>query len=42
VLEYGSPQELIERNGAFASMVNDTGDEMATTLRMRARNHHNR
>lgn len=38
VLEYGSPHELIERNGAFASMVNDTGEEMATTLRMRARN----
>ena len=38
VLEYGSPHELIERNGAFASMVNDTGEEMANTLRMRARN----
>jgi len=38
VLEYGSPHELIERNGAFTSMVNDTGEEMANTLRMRARN----
>ena len=38
VLEYGSPHDLIERNGAFASMVNDTGNEMANTLRLRARN----
>ncbi len=38
VLEYGSPHELIASNGAFASMVNDTGDEMANTLRLRARN----
>lgn len=38
MLEYGSPHELIERNGAFTSMVNDTGEEMANTLRMRARN----
>jgi ATP-binding cassette subfamily C (CFTR/MRP) protein 4 len=36
VLEYGSPHELIERGDAFASMVADTGEEMAATLRMRA------
>jgi ATP-binding cassette subfamily C (CFTR/MRP) protein 4 len=38
VLEYGSPHELIERDAVFASMVNDTGEDMAATLKMRARN----
>ena len=34
VLEYGSPHELIEKvNGAFSSMVDDTGDEMSKLLR---------
>lgn len=37
VLEYGSPAELIRRdNGAFASMVNDTGEAMSNDLRQRA------
>ena len=38
VLEYGSPHELIERDAAFASMINDTGEEMASNLKLRARN----
>jgi len=37
VLEYGSPAELIRRvNGAFASMVNDTGEAMSGELKQRA------
>lgn len=36
VLEYGSPSELILLNGQFASMVNDTGVEMAKELKRRA------
>ena len=38
VLEYGSPRELIANGGAFSRMIDDTGDEMAATLRERARN----
>ena len=37
VLEYGSPNELIQKGGDFASMVNDTGEEMSKLLRSRAR-----
>lgn len=37
VLEYGSPHELIQKGGAFASMVRDTGDEMSSLLRSRAK-----
>jgi ATP-binding cassette subfamily C (CFTR/MRP) protein 4 len=37
VLEYGSPNELILSGGAFCSMVNDTGEEMASVLKARAR-----
>ena len=37
VLEYGSPSELIQKNGDFASMVNDTGDEMSELLRSRVK-----
>ncbi|KAL7520054.1 hypothetical protein ACHAWX_004806 [Stephanocyclus meneghinianus] len=37
VLEYGSPHELIQSGGAFASMVRDTGDEMASLLKSRAK-----
>ena len=37
VLEFGSPAELLRReNGAFASMVADTGEAMAGELRQRA------
>jgi ATP-binding cassette subfamily C (CFTR/MRP) protein 4 len=36
VLEYGSPHELIQKGGAFASMVKDTGDEMSKYLTSRA------
>lgn len=36
VLEYGSPNELIERNCHFARMVDDTGVEMSAKLRGRA------
>lgn len=38
LVEYGSPKELIERGngGAFASMVNETGEDMAAMLRARA------
>lgn len=35
VLEYGSPSELILKNGDFASMVNDTGEDMSKLLRSR-------
>lgn len=38
LLEYGSPHELISQEGAFCSMINDTGDEMATILKDRAKN----
>ena len=37
VLEFGSPHELISNGGAFCSMIDDTGDEMAVTLKERAR-----
>lgn len=38
MLEYGSPHELIEKvNGAFASMVNDTGSAMKRELTSRAK-----
>lgn len=37
VLEFGSPQELIANGGAFCSMIDDTGEEMAVTLKERAR-----
>jgi ATP-binding cassette subfamily C (CFTR/MRP) protein 4 len=37
LLEYGSPQELIANGGVFCSMIDDTGDEMAVTLKERAR-----
>lgn len=37
VLEYGTPHELIEKGGDFASMVSDTGDEMSTLLKARAK-----
>jgi ABC-type multidrug transport system fused ATPase/permease subunit len=37
VLEYGSPLELIQKGGAFASMVNDTGEEMSSLLKSRAK-----
>lgn len=36
VLEFGSPRDLIEMDGHFASMVQDTGEEMSTELRRRA------
>lgn len=35
VLEFGSPSQLIQDRGAFASMVSDTGDAMSTELRQR-------
>ena len=37
LVEHGSPKELIWRNGVFASMVTETGEKMATKLRLRAR-----
>ncbi|KAL3796991.1 hypothetical protein ACHAW5_002761 [Stephanodiscus triporus] len=37
VLEFGSPRELIANGGAFCSMIDDTGEEMAATLKERAR-----
>ncbi|CAB9509666.1 Multiple drug resistance-associated protein-like transporter 1 [Seminavis robusta] len=36
VLEWGSPAKLLTDGGAFASMVNDTGDSMSAELRKRA------
>ena len=37
VLEFGSPAELLRmENGAFASMVSDTGETMSSELRQRA------
>lgn len=38
VLEYGTPHELITNGGAFCSMIDDTGEEMANLLKARARN----
>ncbi|KAL7547829.1 hypothetical protein ACHAWF_011101 [Thalassiosira exigua] len=40
VLEYGSPHELIVKGGAFCSMVDDTGEEMAEMLKARAKYNH--
>jgi ATP-binding cassette subfamily C (CFTR/MRP) protein 4 len=40
VLEYGSPHELIIKGGAFCSMVDDTGEEMAEMLKARAKYNH--
>eukprot|EP00804_Cyclotella_cryptica_P025547 CCRYP_002799-RD/>CCRYP_002799-RD protein AED:0.04 eAED:0.04 QI:9542/1/0.92/1/0.58/0.38/13/0/494 len=37
VLQYGSPHELIQKGGAFASLVSDTGDEMSSLLMSRAK-----
>ena len=36
VLEWGSPAQLLNEGGAFANMVNDTGDTMSAELRQRA------
>ncbi len=36
VLEYGSPSDLLMKDGHFASMVNDTGEGMAKQLRLKA------
>ncbi len=37
LVEYGSPKELMEREGgAFASMVDETGEEMSAVLRAAA------
>jgi ATP-binding cassette subfamily C (CFTR/MRP) protein 4 len=36
VLEFGPPAELIRSGGHFASMVNDTGDDMSRDLQQRA------
>jgi len=36
VLEFGPPAELIRADGAFASMVADTGETMSRELRQRA------
>ena len=36
VLEYGTPAELISRNGALSQMVDDTGEELSRELRRRA------
>ena len=38
LLEYGTPHELVVKNGAFCSMIDDTGEEMANILKARARN----
>ena len=40
VLEYGSPHELITSGGAFCSMIDDTGEEMAAILKQRAATAH--
>ena len=37
VLEYGSPFDLIQQGGDFASMVKETGDEMSRVLISRAK-----
>jgi len=36
VLEFGAPADLIRANGAFASMVSDTGETVSDELRKRA------
>lgn len=38
LVEFGSPRELLwpSNDGAFSSMVNETGEEMAAKLRARA------
>jgi ATP-binding cassette subfamily C (CFTR/MRP) protein 4 len=36
VLEFGPPADLIRSGGHFASMVDDTGDDMSRNLRQRA------
>ena len=36
ILEYGSPKDLIQLDGHFTRMVNDTGPEMSVELRRRA------
>lgn len=38
VLEYGSPCELIQTDGHFASMIRDTGEEMSKFLISKATN----
>jgi len=38
ILEYGTPHELIMQGGAFSSMIDDTGEDMAEFLRSSARN----
>jgi ATP-binding cassette subfamily C (CFTR/MRP) protein 4 len=37
VLEFGSPSDLLEKDGHFASMVHESGDAMSQDLRRRAR-----
>ncbi|KAL9182396.1 hypothetical protein ACHAXT_013048 [Thalassiosira profunda] len=37
LLEYGTPHELIVKGGAFCQMIDDTGEEMASILKARAR-----
>lgn len=37
LIEYGTPYELIQKDGDFASMVRDTGDEMSSLLMSRAK-----
>jgi ABC-type multidrug transport system fused ATPase/permease subunit len=36
VLEYGNPRDLIEQDGHFTKMVDETGEEMASYLRKKA------
>jgi len=36
LLEYGSPRELLEREGHFAAMVDETGSRTSSELRQRA------
>ena len=36
VLEYGTPHDILQENGAFAKMVEDTGPVMAEELKLRA------
>ena len=36
-MEYGTPHELIVKGGAFCQMIDDTGEEMASILKARAR-----
>jgi ATP-binding cassette subfamily C (CFTR/MRP) protein 4 len=42
VLEFGCPMELLEKNGSFASLIDETGAEMAQQLRHRAYIHSSR